>query len=181
MGTPAPPGQRRHATTDSRGTPRGFDVGALRVILAICSSILRIGSVVTYQAKYYRDAEGYEPVSDFIDAMEESCQDSVDWKIGLLNKLSDSNPNLPFPHSSALKGNKYRAFRELRADCGNTHYRLIFCRSGRFFILLHILYKNTGEISEGDKDIALARWEDFKARMDATPRRPPRAMGHDAP
>ena len=120
-----------------------------------------------------------EPVSDYIDALDATCQDSVDWKIGLLNQLSDSNPELPFPHSSALKGPRYRAFRELRAHCGRTHHRILFRRSGRFIILLHALRK-TGEVSEGDKAIALERWEDFTARMDAIPRADPRAMGHDA-
>ncbi len=136
---------------------------------------------MTYQAIYYRDAERHEPVNDYIEMMDESCQEGVDWKIALLNRLSDSNPNLPFPHSSQLKGERYRAFRELRADCGNAHYRVIFRRSDRFFILLYILSKNTGEIPEEDKKVALERWKDFKARMDANPRRPPRAMGHDAP
>ena len=80
-----------------------------------------------------------------VDELDGVCQESIDWKIGLLNQLSDSNPDLPFPHSSQLKGTKYRAFRELRADCGRTHYRIIFRRSERFFILLHIIHKNTGE------------------------------------
>jgi hypothetical protein len=38
-----------------------------------------------------------------------------------------------------------------------------------------------GEIPEQDKKIALERWEDFVARMDAVPSAKPRAMGKDAP
>jgi phage-related protein len=135
---------------------------------------------VTYQAIYYRDSKGVEPVDKDIDALDPACQDSIDRMIGLLNRLDDSNPELPYPHSSAIKTPKFRAFRELRADCGPTHYRIIFRRSERFFILLHLLYK-TNDIPEADLKIASARWDDFKARMDANPRRPPRAMGHDAP
>lgn len=41
--------------------------------------------------------------------------------------------------------------------------------------------KNTGDVPERDKKIALARWLDFKARMESIPRGDPRAMGHDAP
>ena len=85
-----------------------------------------------YQAVYYRDSDGNEPVTRAIDRLPVECQDSVDWSIGLLNSLSDARPGLPHPYSSALKGGKYRAFRELRASCGGTHYRIIFRRSHRF-------------------------------------------------
>jgi hypothetical protein len=44
-----------------------------------------------------------------------------------------------------------------------------------------MLRKNTGTIPASDIRIAKLRWEDFKTRMDAQPRRPPRAAGHDAP
>ena len=99
---------------------------------------------MSYQAIHYRDRDGREPVNEVIDTLDESCQDSIDWTIRLLNRLTDANPNLPYPHSSALKGDKYRAFRELRTACGGTLYRIIFRRSDRFFILLHILHKKTG-------------------------------------
>lgn len=134
-----------------------------------------------YQAIYYRDERGHEPVNEFIDGLDPRCQDEVDWYIDLLNGLSDSNPELAFCYSSALKGTQYRSFRELRASCGRARYRILFRRSGRFFILLHAFQKNTGDVPERDKEIALARWLDFKARMDSIPRGDPRAMGHDAP
>jgi hypothetical protein len=44
-----------------------------------------------------------------------------------------------------------------------------------------MLRKDTASISEADIAVAEARWEDFKRRMDAPRRRPPRAAGHDAP
>ena len=136
---------------------------------------------MTYQAIYYRDARGREPVNEFIDGLEPTCQDDVDWYIDLLNGLSDTNPELAFPYSSALKGSKFRSFRELRPSCGRTAYRILLRRSGRFFVLLHMIRKATREIPERDKEIALGRWLDFKERMDATPRAKPRAIGHDAP
>lgn len=133
-----------------------------------------------YQAVYYRDGHGREPVNDLVDGLDPACQDSIDWYIDLLNGLSDANPELPFPYSSALKGPRYRSFRELRASCGRTVYRILFRRSGRFFVLLHAFEKRTADISELDKELALGRWLDFKARMDSVPRGEPRAMGHDA-
>lgn len=121
------------------------------------------------------------PVGDAIDALRPSCQDSVDWQISLLNDLSDTRPHLGYPHSSALKGARYRAFRELRCDCGKQHHRIIFRRSDRFLILLHIVLDKEGAVPEQDKKIALDRWDDFTARMDAIPTAEPRAMGKDAP
>ena len=47
--------------------------------------------------------------------------------------------------------------------------------------LLHILEKRSGRLPNADKVIARQRWDDFKARMDAVERRPPRPAGHDAP
>jgi len=41
--------------------------------------------------------------------------------------------------------------------------------------------KDTGRVPQTELRVARERWEDFKARMDAERRRPPRAAGHDAP
>lgn len=48
-------------------------------------------------------------------------------------------------------------------------------------MLLHSIRKDTEELPEGDIARAQERWEDVQERMNANPRRPPRAMGHDAP
>ena len=91
------------------------------------------------------------------------------------------NPELGYPYSSALRGAEYRAFRELRVHRGRTRYWIIFRRSGHLFVLLHMLEHQGDDIPQAAKDIAVARWEDFKRRMDASVRRPPRAVGSDAP
>jgi len=136
---------------------------------------------VGYQAVFYRDPQGRMPVSVAIDRLGPTCQDSVDWQIGLLNELHDERPHLPFPHSSALKGKSFAGLRELRCHCGKRHHRIIYRRSGRFFILLHMILDKEGAIPEQDKSIAIRRWDDFKQRMDAKPTGTPRAMGSDAP
>jgi hypothetical protein len=46
---------------------------------------------VSYQAVFYRDRDGKEPVNDFIAALDPRAQDSIDWMIDLLNGLSDAN------------------------------------------------------------------------------------------
>lgn len=123
---------------------------------------------------YYRDAEGTEPVNDFIDRLEPRVQVLLDNQI---DRIAQFGPHLPFPHSSHVEGE----LRELRCHYGNTLYRVLYRRSDNLFVLLHIFEKRSGAIPEGDKQIARQRWADFKQRMNEEPRRSPRAAGHDAP
>ena len=92
-------------------------------------------------------------------------------------KLPGGPAPLPFPHSSQVRG----PLRELRCHYGPELYRVLYRRSGNLFVLLHMLRKDTGKIPGNDVAIAEQRWEDFKQRMDAPRRKPPRAAGHDAP
>jgi phage-related protein len=129
------------------------------------------------QAVYYRDATGREPVRENIDALPIAEQDAIVWAIELLNRLQPMDPPLPFPHSSQVEGE----LRELRCHYGRTLYRVLYRRSEHLFVLLHILQKRTGAIPQADIDTARSRWANFKTRMDAARRIPPRAAGHDAP
>ena len=126
---------------------------------------------------YYRERNGVEPVNDFIDALPPERQEELDFKIGLLNRLTSTDPPLPFPHSSQVDG----PLRELRCHYGRNLYRIFYQRSGNLFVLLHAIEKRTGALPKPDIELAKARFEDFRQRMDARPRRPPRAAGHDAP
>lgn len=128
-------------------------------------------------AIYYRDSAGAEPVNDFIDALPEDHQLSIDSAIDLLNRVRPSDPPLPFPHSSQVDG----PLRELRCHHGRVLYRVLYRRSGNLFILLHIIRKNTGALPDEAIVIAKERWDDFRARMNAPHRQSPRAAGHDAP
>ena len=71
--------------------------------------------------------------------------------------------------------------RELRIRFANTRYRVLYQRSDNLVVLLHAFEKNTGAVPEADKRVAQRRMDDFKARMDAGRRVPPRAAGQDAP
>ncbi len=99
------------------------------------------------------------------------------FKIGLLNRLTSTDPPLPFPHSSQVDGQ----LRELRCHYGRDLYRILYQRSGNLFILLHMIEKRTRALPKADVEVAQARFEDFRQRMDAKPRQPPRAAGRDAP
>ena len=129
------------------------------------------------KAVYYRDPVGAEPVDYFIEQLPPRVQAALDLQIDRLNTLGPNDPPLPFPFSSQVEGE----LRELRCHYGNRHFRVLYRRSDRLFILLHIFEKRSRTVPEADKNTAAARWDDFKARMDAQPRRRPRAAGHDAP
>jgi phage-related protein len=94
-----------------------------------------------------------------------------------LNGRPARDPPPSFPISSQVQ----RELRELRVRFAKTRYRLLYQRSGNLIVLLHIFEKNTGAIPAREIETAKRRMNDFRARMDAAPRRPPRAAGHDAP
>jgi phage-related protein len=133
--------------------------------------------VSNFQAVYYRDADGREHVREFVDGLDDEAQAAIENQIDRLNMLSDEVPHLPFPHSSQVEGE----LRELRCHYGRDHYRILYRRSERLLVLLHVFAKRSAKIPEREIRTARERWEDFKARMDAERRRPPRAAGHDAP
>jgi len=130
-----------------------------------------------FQAVYYRAPDGAEPVNAFIDGLAIRRQVVLDYQIDRLNMLGPSFPHLPFPHSSQVSGE----LRELRCHFGRERYRVLYRRSRNLIVLLHIFRKDTGKIPQAEIQVAQKRWRDFKARMDAEPRRPPRAAGRDAP
>lgn len=129
------------------------------------------------QAVFYRASDGSQPVDDFIERLAVRKQVVVDNQIDRLNMLTPSNPHLPFPHSSQVRGE----LRELRCHHGSELYRILYRRSRNLIVLLHMFRKDTGRIPEREIEIAETRWADFRARMDAERRRPPRAAGQDAP
>jgi phage-related protein len=102
---------------------------------------------------------------------------SLDNQIDRLNMLLESDPPLPFPHSSQVDGE----LRELRAHHGRLLFRILYRRSRNLFVLLHACSKFSRKLPQEDIDIAKARWEDFRAWMADARRRPPRRIGRRAP
>lgn len=129
------------------------------------------------QAVYYRAADGGEPVREFIASLDAKRRLALRHQIDRLNLLTDANPHLPFPHSSQVDGE----LRELRCHFGSEHYRVLSRRSENLIVLLAAFRKTSAKIPASEIASANDRWDDFRRRMDADPRRPPRAAGHDAP
>jgi phage-related protein len=130
------------------------------------------------QAIYYRDKRAAEPVDQFIEALPAKRAAKIDDYIE--EHLNDREPDAPppeFPVSSQIEGE----LRELRVRFANTRYRILYQRSENLIVLLHAFEKNTGAVPTSEAALAKRRMADFKRRMNAEPRRPPRAAGKDAP
>jgi phage-related protein len=133
--------------------------------------------VSNFQAVYYRASDGSEPVREFITQLDARRRAALSRQIDWLNGLSEAVPHLPFPHSSQVAGE----LRELRCHMGSEHYRVLYRRSERLLVLLHVFPKRTGKLPPGEIKVAEERWKDFKTRMEDRSRKSPRAAGHDAP
>jgi phage-related protein len=94
-----------------------------------------------------------------------------------IRRLVEFGPTLPYPWSSQVAGE----LRELRADAGRSHYRILYRRSHNIFVLLHIIDKRVDRLPQTEIELAGRRWADYQSRMKAPIRLPPRAAGHDAP
>lgn len=130
------------------------------------------------QAVYYRDGRGAEPVDIFIDGLPAKRAAKIDDYVEEhLNGRSSDAPPPEHPITSQIEGE----LRELRVRFANTRYRILYQRSGNLIVLLHAFEKDTGAVPAAEKATAKRRMADFKRRMDATPRIPPRAAGQDAP
>ena len=133
------------------------------------------------QAVYFRDNAGREPVNAFLEDLAHSNPQAaakIDECVEQhLNGKDASAPPPEHPISSQVDGE----LRELRVRFGKTRYRILYRRSGLLVVLLHIFEKNTDKLPARDRKLAIRRFADFKARMGAEPRRPPRAAGRDAP
>lgn len=130
------------------------------------------------QAVYYRDSHGREPVDEFIERLPAKRAAKIDDYVEeYLNGQPSDAPPPEYPITSQID----REMRELRVRFANTRYRVLYQRSENLIVLLHAIEKNSGAVPQADIDLAKARMQDFKTRMDAKARRPPRAAGSDAP
>ena len=130
------------------------------------------------QAVYYRDKRGNEPVDRFIEGLPPKRAAKIDDFVDeYLNGKRPAAPPADFPITSQIESE----LRELRVRFANTRYRVLYQRSGNLIVLLHAIEKDTGAVPKAAKDLAKKRMTDFKRRMNARQRVPPRAVGQDAP
>jgi phage-related protein len=119
-----------------------------------------------------------EPVGQFIEALPPKRRAKIYAVIAEhLNGQSPDAPPPEHPISSQLEGE----LRELRIRFAKTRYRILYQRSGNLIVLLAALEKNTDSVPRSQITVAKRRMADFRSRMDAEPRTPPRAAGRDVP
>jgi phage-related protein len=136
------------------------------------------GSIGKTHAVYYRDKHGAQQARRFIEELHwRPRQKMVDQIEEHLNGRRDDAPPPEFPVTSQIDGE----LRELRVRFGGRQYRILYQRSRNLIVLLHAFEKNTGAVPASDKATAKWRMADFRRRMDAVPRKPPRPAGDDAP
>jgi phage-related protein len=133
------------------------------------------------QAVYYRDSKGREPVNAFLENLHKTDPKAVA-KIDrdveqYLNGKSPSDAPPKYPITSQADGK----MRELRIRFANTQYRVLYQQSEKLVVLLHAFEKNTEKLPADARELGIKRFKDFKVRMGAKPRVPPRAAGRDAP
>jgi phage-related protein len=130
------------------------------------------------RAVYYRQADGVEPVDAFIESLTAKRAAKLD---AFIEEHLDGRPAEAPPPEHPISSQIDGELRELRVRFANTRYRILYQRSGNLAVLLHAFEKSTGAVPHADTQLARQRMADFTARMNARPRIPPRAAGHDAP
>ena len=111
--------------------------------------------MVEWAVEYYRDAQGREPVSEFIDALPVGTQAKI---FRLIDLLARYHVLLKEPYTKQIKGK----LRELRVvDAMGKIRVLYFAYTGKRFILLHGFVKKTGKTPRRDIDIAENRMQDY--------------------
>jgi hypothetical protein len=146
------------------------------------------------QAVYYRAADGFEPVAEFLDdefpleprkknpstrELEAAATKrmTVDLQIDRLKRAGQMT-TLRCPSRTPRRSMaRYASFAVTTAErtTGSSADGRGTC------VLLHMIRKTSKAVPRSEIEIAKQRWQDFKDRMEARPRKPPRAAGQDAP
>jgi len=114
---------------------------------------------MNWQVVFYIDADGNEPVKDFILAQPDGAIAEI---LHVFKLLKEFNITLGMPY--VRKINK-SGIRELRIKHGSDIFRIFFfAHKGRRLVLLHAFMKKEDRISKNDKDLAIKRMNDYELR-----------------
>lgn len=112
-----------------------------------------------WQVEFYMDAEGNEPVKDFILAQPNGAIAEI---LHVFKLLRDFNIKLGMPFVRKIDKS---GLRELRIKHSSDLYRIFyFAYIGRKFVLLHAFLKKGAKTPESDKALAIKRMTDYKLR-----------------
>lgn len=116
---------------------------------------------MAWTVDFYEDAPGNAPVEEFLDGLPKKQRGKL---LGLIDKLKEHDPTLPFACSSQVEGN----VRELRTRLGKTQLRILYSADAdQEFKLLHGVVKDTEKLEKSDIQKAEARMNDQTQRLAA--------------
>ena len=114
---------------------------------------------MAWTVDFYEDADGNAPVEGFLDGLPKKQRAKL---LGLIGKLKEHGPTLPFPYSSQVEGK----VRELRTRLGTTRLRILyFGDANQEFKLLHGVVKGTEKLEKSDIEKAQDRMGDHNQRL----------------
>jgi phage-related protein len=114
---------------------------------------------MTWQVEFYIDADGNEPVKEFILAQSKGTIAEI---LHVFKLLREFNIGLGMPYVKKIDKS---GLRELRIKHSSNIYRIFFfAYIGQKFILVHALMKKLDTLPEGDKRLALERMREYMFR-----------------
>ena len=109
--------------------------------------------------EFYEDADGDAPVEVFLNGLPKKHRAKL---LGLIAKLKEHGPTLPFPYSSQVDGR----LRELRTRFGKTRLRILyFGDANQEFVLLHGVVKDSEKLEKSDIEAAKTRLADHNRKL----------------
>jgi phage-related protein len=114
---------------------------------------------MAWAVDFYEGEDGRAPVEEFLNGLSKKHRAKL---LGLIAKLQEHGPTLPFPYSSQVDGK----VRELRTRFGKTRLRILyFADACQEFILLHGVVKDTEKLERSDIALALNRMADHTRKV----------------
>ena len=115
--------------------------------------------VIAWTVDFYEDADGNAPVEVFLNGLPKKHRAKL---LGLIAKLKEHGPTLPFPYSSHVDGR----LRELRTQFGKTRLCILYFGDGsQQFIRLHGVIKDTDKLEKSDIEAARNRMSDHSQQL----------------
>lgn len=117
-----------------------------------------MANVTDWSIVYYEDANGNNPVREFLESLDKKSQARFDWAI---EQLVIRNVRATEPLVKHIEGKVW----ELRRDSGSNTYRILyFFFTGRKIVLVHGFQKKTQKTPRAEIEIAENRMKDFLSR-----------------
>ncbi|NCO36455.1 MAG: hypothetical protein AUJ92_10385 [Armatimonadetes bacterium CG2_30_59_28] len=117
---------------------------------------------MSWTVEFYEDASGRSPVQEFLGSLTKKQRAKVMRNMGLLEKFG---VHLGMPYARQLTG--YSKLWELRVDAGTNDHRVFyFAFTGRRFVMLHAIRKQTRKTPSQDLRTAMARMNEYLSRKE---------------